>query len=207
MAQLRLNCPYAGCLTTNASFTAHSGLPVKPGANVFISLMQCGVCGNGIVCKFEGPFFVNWVTNKSGEVPRMVDMWPKREEPNIPTNIPDNVKNYFLQAKSGFAHGHWDSAGAMFRKALDVSLRSLNPTGKGTIYDRIESLPESVGVTAAMKSWAHEVRRLGADAAHDEDPFTESEAKILQSFAEMFLTYAFSLPAMLASNKVPGSSP
>ena len=52
-----------------------------------------------------------------------------------------------------------------------------------------------------MKEWAHEIRCLGADAAHDEDPFTENEAKSLQPFTELFLTYAFMLPGMLDAKK------
>lgn len=95
----------------------------------------------------------------------------------------------------------------MFRKSLDVSLRTLNPGAKGSIYDRIESLPEKAGVTVAMKKWAHEVRRLGADAAHDEDPFTEDEAKTISEFTEMFLTYAFSLPARLAASAPAAALP
>jgi Domain of unknown function (DUF4145) len=99
---------------------------------------------------------------------------------------------------------NWDAGGAMFRKALDTSLRRLNPGGKGSIYDRINTLPPNAGVTDAMKEWAHQIRRLGADAAHDEDPFSEIEAKALQSFTELFLTYAFMLPGMLAASN-PGA--
>ena len=89
----------------------------------------------------------------------------------------------------------------MFRKSIDVSLRTLNPSGKGTIYERIESLPEESGVTSAMKQWAHRIRRLGADAAHEDEPFTEPEAKLLERFTEAFLTYAFSLPALLKESQ------
>jgi Domain of unknown function (DUF4145) len=93
----------------------------------------------------------------------------------------------------------------MFRKTLDTSLRKLNPVGRGSIFELINSMPADAGLTVAMKEWGHEIRRLGADAAHDEDPFAEDEAKSLQSYTELFLTYAFTLPGMLAAKKPSAS--
>jgi hypothetical protein len=169
--------------------------------------MQCAVCGNGIIAKYEGAGVPNWITmGQPGHDIRLLGIWPKREVLESPKDIPKNVENFFMQAKGSAQRAHWDAAGAMFRKSLDVSLRQLNPNGKGTIYDRIESLPDSAGVTTAMKQWAHAIRRLGADAAHDEDAFTEQEAKTLQVFTEMFLTYAFSLPALLKASQPPAVS-
>jgi hypothetical protein len=57
-----------------------------------------------------------------------------------------------------------------------------------------------------MKEWAHEIRLLGNDAAHEEDPFTPPEAESLQAFTQLFLTYAFTLPGMLAARKALASS-
>jgi hypothetical protein len=77
----------------------------------------------------------------------------------------------------------------------------LNPSGIGNLQQRIEKLSVAVGVTPAMKEWAHEIRELGNDAAHEEEPFTEIEATTLQAFTELFLTYTFTLPGMLAARK------
>jgi hypothetical protein len=44
-----------------------------------------------------------------------------------------------------------------------------------------------------MKEWAHQIRLDANDATHDPEEFS----KKLQVFTEMFLTYAFTLPAML----------
>jgi hypothetical protein len=205
MIQIAFDCPHEKCLTRNAAFTATECKVLDSKETSFIVMMQCSVCRNGIVAKYVGHGVPEWVAGRDrGQYPvMMADHWPKRAGPTIPNDIPENVKNYFVQAKSNLSNGHWDAAGAMFRKSLDVSLKALNPTAKGTIYDRIEALPESVGVTIAMKHWAHRVRRLGADAAHDEDPFTERETRDLQAFTEMFLTYAFTLPAMLAREAGP----
>lgn len=89
----------------------------------------------------------------------------------------------------------------MFRKSLDVTLKHVHPEGKGTLQKRIDALPQELGITPAMKQWAHEIRDLGNDAAHEEEPFTEGEAKALHAFTEMFLTYVFTLPGMLEERK------
>jgi hypothetical protein len=98
---------------------------------------------------------------------------------------------------------NFDAAGTMFRKSLDAALKRLDSTGKGSLQKRIDTLPAETGVTPAMKEWAHQIRHLGNDAAHEDDPFTEEEAKSLQAFTELFLTYAFTLPGMLAARKPP----
>jgi hypothetical protein len=92
---------------------------------------------------------------------------------------------------------NFDAAGTMFGKALDTGLKRLHPDGKGTLERRIDNLPDLLGITPAMKEWAHQIRRLRNDAAHEEEPFSPEETATLQSFTEVFLTYAFTLPAML----------
>ncbi len=89
----------------------------------------------------------------------------------------------------------------MFRKSLDVALKRIHPEGKGMLQKRIDALPQELGITPAMKEWAHEIRDLGNDAAHEEEPFSEAEARSLHAFTEMFLTYAFTLPGMLKERK------
>jgi len=58
-------------------------------------------------------------------------------------------------------------------------------------------LPDNLGVTSAMKQWAHAIRKIGNDAAHEDEPFSAADAEALHSFTELFLTYTFTLPAML----------
>jgi hypothetical protein len=52
-------------------------------------------------------------------------------------------------------------------------------------------------LTPDLKDWAHQVRLGGNDAAHDEDPYTQEEAEELLSFADLYLTYVYSLPGRL----------
>ena len=65
----------------------------------------------------------------------------------------------------------------------------------------IEALAEKGSLTPDLKAWAHEVRLGGADAAHDLDPFKKEEAQELLDFAELYLTYVYTLPARLKERR------
>jgi len=93
-----------------------------------------------------------------------------------------------------------------FRTCLDQALRHLHPEGKGTLARRIDGLPVEIGVTPSMKQWAHEIRALGNEAAHEDEPFDEEATEDLQSYTEVFLMYAFTLPGMLAARHPPADA-
>ena len=57
------------------------------------------------------------------------------------------MKNFYLQGMDNLAR-NFDAAGTMFRKSLDAAMKHLDPTGKGTLEKRIDSLDPAIGVTA-----------------------------------------------------------
>jgi hypothetical protein len=100
--------------------------------------------------------------------------------------------------------GGANAAGAMFRRALELATREIDTSAPAGINlkQRIERLPDNI-VTPAMKEWAQHIRLEGNDAVHGPDEYSEEDAKELHTFAELFLTYAFTLPAMLNQAKNP----
>lgn len=100
-----------------------------------------------------------------------------------------------------------NAAVAMFRRALELSVRILEPKAPSglSLFQRIERLPADL-VTPAMKGWATHVRLGGNDALHDPEEFTLEEATTLRTFTEMFLTYAFTLPKMLERAQPPAQT-
>ena len=52
-----------------------------------------------------------------------------------------------------------------------------------------------------MKDWAQHIRLGGNNAVHEPEEFSDTDARQLHIFAELFLTYAFTLPEMLKSEK------
>jgi hypothetical protein len=211
MAQISLDCPH--CHTAKAAFSGNTCLPSPPGQQAqYIMLFQCQVCGEGIIAKIQSPnqnAIHQWVQGQTtmqnaqfGTI-SLIRYWPAEVETNPPANVPDNVTSFYLQGMANLTLKHYDASGTMFRKSLDTALKRLDPSGKGTLQHRIDNLPAAIGITPAMREWAHQIRELGNDAAHDEDPFTEQEATTLQAFTELLLTYTFTLPSMVAARKSP----
>ncbi len=203
MLSIQLTCPH--CHAVKACFAGSGKLsPFREKENLFLELMQCAICHEGIVAKIKHGAVDNAQRLSRDQQPSeysLVDHWPKRLEAEIPTHIPDNVKSYYLQGVDCSSRKSFDAAGAVFRKTLEAALRALPSSGSGTLAKRIGSLPEEVGVTISMKKWAEEIRLLGNDAVHEEAPFTEKEAAQLQLFTKLFLVYAFTLPGMLSDHK------
>ena len=53
-----------------------------------------------------------------------------------------------------------------------------------------------------MKDWAHAIRLDGNEATHEEDEdFTADKAREMKDFTELFLIYAFTLPARIKASK------
>jgi hypothetical protein len=204
VADLQLDCPHPGCLTEKAGFHGNQFYQIHVKVSEYILLLRCRVCGNGVIGKFRGDNFSNWAsgtTPQTAPTPELIETWPKRNPIEAPAHVPDNVRRFYLQGTDNISRKNFDAAGTMFRKALDSSLRKLHPSGKGTLQKRIESLPEDVGITPAMKEWAHQIRELGNEAAHQDEPFSDAEARTLNSFTEIFLIYAFTMPGMLEERR------
>lgn len=96
---------------------------------------------------------------------------------------------------------NYDAAGSMFRKALDVGLKTKFPDMKGTLYVRIKKAAKEHKLTPDMAKWAHQVRLGGNDATHEEEPFSEEAAKELASFTRLVFLYLFTLPGMLKNSR------
>jgi hypothetical protein len=200
MIDVALDCPHCG--SSKVGFRGSNFLVREGNGTTYILLLQCGHCRYGVVAEYQSIGFIEWIrTSGANGFPRLIRVWPEAPAPNVPKYLPDNIRGFYLQGLDSLRRGGYDAAGTMFRKCLDVGLKRIHPEGRGTLQKRIDALPSDLGITPAMKEWAHEIRDLGNDAAHEEEPFSESEAKALHAFAEMFLTYAFTLPGMLAERK------
>jgi hypothetical protein len=124
-----------------------------------------------------------------------------------PADTPPAVESAYLSGLDNLGRkGGTNAAAIMFRRSIEIATKTINPTApKGdNLKKTIADLPADVA-TPAMKEWAQHIRLDANDAAHEPEEFSEEDAKRLQVFAEMFLTYAFTLPAMLkrASGQTP----
>lgn len=86
----------------------------------------------------------------------------------------------------------------MYRRALETALKITFPQARGSLYDRIIALVRSHDLPPAIGEWAHEVRAIGNDAAHDLDGLTADDMTAARNFVDAVLRYAISLPREIA---------
>jgi len=174
-----------------------------PGSPVAIVLLQCGVCYHGVVAVTDYGTAHNWFSGH-GRAPVMVATYPKPEALQAPPDTPPNVQRAFLSGLDNLDRPNGTNAAAiMFRNSIEIAVKSLPDAPKsGNLKERINGLSPDLA-TPAMKAWAHHVRLEANDAVHEPEEFTKEDAETLHVFAEMFLTYAFTLPAMLKKATSP----
>lgn len=205
MPQISQQCPH--CLVELGAFTARCISLRKPDLKITLIFFQCEVCGQGLVHEYNVSLAVaqEWMKGRSGSIGgKFLEQYPHASADDAPANTPDTAKAAFLDGLYNLQRKKFNPAVAMFRRTLELSVRIIDQEApKGTtLIKRIERLPADF-ITPAMKDWAHMVRLGGNDALHDPEDFSEKDAEDLRVFTDLFLTYAFTLPAMLANRKEP----
>jgi hypothetical protein len=121
--------------------------------------------------------------------------WPEQPQPNIPELLPPDIVRVYLQAERNFPIvGNEEASGTMYRKALDVGLKKIDPSLKGMLGPKIKALSKAGKLTDDIALWSDSIRDLGNEAAHEEEPISREELSALRNFTEMVLKYLFSLP-------------
>jgi Domain of unknown function (DUF4145) len=205
MPQLALECPH--CRAEKIGFAPRGAVLRQPGQPDVLLFLQCEGCGDAVVAVVRSrPDLVNAWTNGRADSPGpIIVIYPEPETPKSPADVPPKVNAAFLSGLDNLGRkGGANAAGAMFRRAIELAAREIDTSAPAGINlkQRIERLPDNI-VTPAMKEWAQHIRLEGNDAVHGPDEYSDEDAKGLHIFAELFLTYAFTLPAMLNKAKKP----
>lgn len=194
----RFDCPR--CMTKAVGFSTRAWCDEGAGGERDW-FCECGYCKRGSVVSVPEPIWLEDAlaefhakTRYFGDVliaPALPDTGP-------PPHTPPNVGRFFEQGMENLV-GRWDAAGTMFRKTLDTALTKKFPAIKGTLAQRIRKAADGGLLTPEMADWADEIRRLGNEAAHEEEPFTEEDARALHAFTGLVLRYLFTRPGMIAA--------
>lgn len=136
----------------------------------------------------------------------ITNIWPKEQETNAPANVPPAIARNFIQAEEAAVRGHRESAGMTYRRVLELTLKDKDPDQKGTLEKRIDKLAEDNRLTPEIASWAHSIRDLGNESAHDVDEPSEDDIKDLAAFTRVVLEYLYTMPAKVmqrAGGQIP----
>lgn len=132
------------------------------------------------------------------------DIWPKPDKPSAPMYLPSAVESAFLEAEDSRLRGNRASAGAMYRKALDVATKRLDPSITDlNLAPRLRRLAQAQRLTPDIADWADRIRLLGNSAAHDDETPGEADIADLANLSRMALIYLFEMPEHIRIMREP----
>lgn len=196
------DCPYCGFKSVFLSKDRFETEIPSGSYKVYVDIFgRCVNCKRGVIQTFQRPF----------QSQNDAEILPSPPSNKPPEHTPPVVGKYYTQGKNSM-NGDWDAAGAMFRSTLEAALDEIIPDTKGDLLRvRIDEAAGRRLLTPQMAGWAHQIRILGNSAVHS-DSFSEDDAREIQIFTEMMLTYLFRLPGMMkkardkSSNNKKGSN-
>ncbi len=205
MAIFSHKCPH--CLTDDIALRIVAAVPVSDWeGTIHLSCPRCRLPSGAYIRDERHAVGFHSAINNEGDVVdlqmEVTNFWPSATGPRVPDSLPPAVERAFLQGERNFASkDNEEAAGTMYRRALDIGLKVVAPAVTGTLYARIDKLVADHTLTPALGEWAHEIRSLGNESAHDEEIPTREELGALRNFTDLVLRYLFTLPAMVLARR------
>src|SRR6185503_8956226 len=107
--------------------------------------------------------------------------------------VPNTIKSAYDQAARSFSASLFEPCVLMCRKCLEATCKNLGAKGRD-LNSKLQSLFDSGHIDSRLLNWAHGIRLIGNEAAHDPDTkVTKRDARDVLDFTEAILIYIFSL--------------
>jgi hypothetical protein len=150
----------------------------------------------------NGPFLLReTVYGVPGEFETVTDetvLYPVLAEQKI-EGLPDAIASSIEQAYRSYSTSSYDACAVMCRRALEALCKSLSAKGRD-LATKLADLKTNGRIEARLLDWAHGVRLVGNEAAHDVETAQSAEdARDILDFTEALLTYVFTLDAKFRS--------
>lgn len=199
MAAFRNDCPY--CKTRHVSFeirTVHHRTITTGPIEAYV-LVVCGFCNRAALAVFKGP--------DQGRIFQLQFLEALHPSMDVspPQYLPDGVERCYVEAVTIMGTAS-EAAGMMFRKTLEVALKTIRPNDQGNLKRRIDEAAKAGRITDDLAKWAHRIRLDGNEAAHEDKPMSSADLEALHRFTELVLRYVFTLPGMLKAWSAEKSS-
>ena len=190
MLAFRNDCPY--CKTRHVSFEIRASHHRKITTGPFecYALVVCGFCDRSALAVFRGP--------DQGRILelRFLEALHPSMDVSPPKYLPTSVERCYVEAVTIVGTAS-EAAGMMFRKTLEVALKTIRPEDQGNLKNRIDEAAKAGAITKDLAEWAHRIRLDGNEAAHEDKPISSDDLEALHHFTELVLLYLFTLPGML----------
>ncbi len=155
------------------------------------------------VCpKCDAPFFIKEVlSGVPGEFESIADetvLYPAAVPASFKTT-PEPVKRAYEQALSCYSSSAFEACALMCRRSLEALCRSQG-VQSGNLDNKLKQLAQQQVIDVRLAEWAHGIRIVGNEAAHDTDTeLSKEDAKDALDFTEALLTYVFVLNERFAT--------
>jgi hypothetical protein len=204
--QVFLDCPH--CSASHAGMLIRSRAVNKNDHGIIFA--TCNRCTEPVSAIFKLSDNLSYFWKQSGgfdivpdtENAVLLAVYPPVPKSVAPDHVDKGIAKIFIQALDARTRGQYHTAGMGLRKTLDIALKVYDPHLKGDLKPRIDSLADRHDLTPAMRDWAHQVRLLGNEAAHDHDEPTKADIEAMAAFTETLLKYLFTLPAEVEARRV-----
>ena len=209
---LKQDCPH--CHTSKAGMRGEFPIFTASGCRVPLT---CPHCWEVIVAPvaFEYSDY-RWAANHNpnaifnlqehnGKCVLAGEPYPAPAIADTPPHVPRKIDEAFKEAKENFARGKLETCVLLCGKAMDLATKSLDGTWK--LEKRLKALATEGTLTKDMADWAEEIRLDRNTAIHEDHDFTPDQAKAIVSFTEAFLTYIYTLPAMVKAHRARKGEP
>ncbi|WP_429200069.1 DUF4145 domain-containing protein [Luteibacter sp. W1I16] len=179
------------------------------------SMVQCVHCrkhsiavirgqGNLIVTGSASNFFGD-INIYKGQL-NLVCIIPHIQPSTAPEGVPGPVAKAYVDGLDILNTGKWTPAAGAFRTSLDRATKILwadrfpSDDVPFKLDSRLKKLESLLGIPSAMMQWADSIRVVGNEM-HEMEEISEADARDVAHFAEMFLTYAYTLPSRVEKFK------
>ena len=200
-------CPKCNMLVEAKAVTEGHGSLAEPNdLDLPIHWDHYSVC---LCPRCEQPFFVKQLLYGNAEFASVTDqmvLYPG-ESKLLPEALPDSVKIAYDQAQKCLNASLFEPCVLMSRKCLEAVCKVLNAKGRN-LNALLANLHEAEHIDSRLLKWAHHVRAIGNEAAHDINvPVTKEDARDVFEFTEAILIYVFSLTKRFESLQARRSKP
>lgn len=113
----------------------------------------------------------------------------------VPPHLPEPIDALFRQARHNLVLRNWDAAGMMYRKTLEVALRTKFGFRRKSLASMVKVVSQSQPTTLEIFAWL--TRTAGNKAAHAGE-FSESAAALLDNYVEQLVVHLFTVPEVRA---------
>lgn len=200
-------CPH--CFSRKMTFylACEREQKIEVGTLAYISFWVCGGCQHGVVGESLQRANISSGSNVF-EFKNFTKLYPELKPLQATPFTPKRIAETYVTAmrilreqdKGLMTQSDLEMCCIAARKAVELAVNELGAQGHN-LYQKIENLADQGIITNSLREWAHEIRMIGNDGAHEDGEVTYKDAEQAIFFADMLFHYLYTLPGMIAERK------